>query len=100
MNVRDFLTLAQSLLAESTEAAWRSAVSRGYYAAFHVARQLLKDLGFVVPKAERAHAYLWRRLSNCGEARVQNAGRELNDLRGDRNQADYEMDRTLHQSIA
>jgi uncharacterized protein (UPF0332 family) len=100
MNVRDFLNVAQNLLSEPTEAAWRSAVSRAYYAAFHVARELLEALGFACPKAERAHAYLWRRLSNCGEPQVQNAGRELNDLRGDRNQADYEVHRSLPKKIA
>src|SRR5438105_15217961 len=52
-------------------------------------------LGFQVPGGDRAHAYLWRRLSNSGEAQVQTAGSDLNSLRGDRNQADYEVDRTL-----
>ncbi|HEV3118847.1 MAG TPA: HEPN domain-containing protein [Gemmataceae bacterium] len=100
MKSRDFLTLAQALLKESTEVAWRSAVSRAYYAAFHVARELLQDLGFVVPKAERAHAYLWRRLSNCGDPRLQAAGHEINDLRGDRNEADYDLRLSLAQTIA
>jgi len=100
MNARDFLRLAQDLLSQPTEAAWRSAVSRAYYAAFHVAREPFDVLGFVVPKAERAHAYLWLRLSNCADADVQLAGRELNDLRGDRNQADYDFKRPLPQAVA
>src|SRR5438477_485799 len=41
MNWRDFLSLAARLAADVTEADWRAAVSRAYYAAFHVARQLL-----------------------------------------------------------
>jgi hypothetical protein len=100
MNGRDFLALGKRLLVDEAEAAWRSGVSRGYYAAFHVARELLESLGFAVPRADRAHAYLWRRLSNCGVAQVQNAGRELNDLRGDRNVADYELHRGLPHSLA
>jgi uncharacterized protein (UPF0332 family) len=91
-DVREFLTLAQDLLKMATEAAWRSAVSRAYYAAFHIARQLLRDLNFTVPRADRAHAYLWMRLSNCSDPQVQLAGRELNDLRRERNQADYDVD--------
>lgn len=49
MNWRDFLLVASRLAAETTEADWRTAVSRAYYAAFHVARRLLADLKFTVP---------------------------------------------------
>jgi uncharacterized protein (UPF0332 family) len=95
MNSRDFPTLAQRLLADHSEAAWRSAVSRAYYAAFHAARELLQDLGFTVPHGERAHSYLWLRLSNCGDQQVQNTGAALNTLRQDRNRADYDLHRVL-----
>ncbi len=55
MNWRDFLLVANRLTAGATEADWRTAVSRAYYAAFHVARRLLADLKFNVPRADRAH---------------------------------------------
>ena len=45
MKPRDFLDVADEL--SDGEAHWRSAVSRAYYAAFHVARRLLIELGFV-----------------------------------------------------
>jgi uncharacterized protein (UPF0332 family) len=92
MSGREFLQVARDLLAGSTEAAWRSSVSRAYYAAFHVARQRLEESGFTVPRGERAHAYLWLRLSNCGDPQVQDTGRRLNALRGQRNRADYDVD--------
>jgi len=60
MTGRDFLALADQLASGGTEAEWRSAISRAYYAAFHVARELLQDLRFSVPHADRAHAYLSR----------------------------------------
>jgi uncharacterized protein (UPF0332 family) len=100
MDERDFLTLAQTLVGETTEVAWRSAVSRAYYAAFHVARHLLEGLGFTVPRADRAHSYLWLRLANCGEPQVQQAGNDLNLLRRDRNEADYNLTRPLRQAAA
>ena len=100
MDARDFHTLAQQLSLAATEAAWRSAVSRAYYAAFHTARQLMEDLGFLVPRADRAHAYLWLRLANCGEPQVGKAGQALNDLRRDRNWADYDLARFLSQTLA
>src|SRR5205807_1980650 len=64
MNPQEFLALARSLAAGGTEAAWRSAVSRAYYAAFHVARELFGALRFTVPYGDQAHRYLTLRLSN------------------------------------
>ncbi len=61
MNPHDFLDVAHDLLVGATEAAWRSAVSRTYYAAFHAARRLLRDLGFRAPRGDQAHAYLFPR---------------------------------------
>jgi uncharacterized protein (UPF0332 family) len=91
MTGQDFLTVANQLAGGSTEAEWRSAISRAYYAAYHVARELMEVLGFTVPRAERAHVYLSRRLANCGHPRTCEAGSDLNSLRGDRNQADYDL---------
>lgn len=90
MDFRDFHTLAVALAAGATEAEWRSAVSRGYYAAFHVAGDLLRSLGFTVPRADAAHGYLWLRLRNSGHPDVSAAGQDLNDLRRQRNRADYD----------
>jgi uncharacterized protein (UPF0332 family) len=90
MEFRDFLSLSTALVNGSTEAEWRSAVSRAYYAAFHVARQLLLGLRFTVPGADRAHGYLWLRLANAGLADVEDAGNRLNALRRERNRADYD----------
>lgn len=100
MTGHDFLPLAARLALGPTEPEWRSAVSRAYYAAFHVARQLLEDLGFTVPQADRAHAYLWLRLYNCGDPQVRLAGSDLNTLRRDRNHADYDLRRLFPAKIA
>jgi uncharacterized protein (UPF0332 family) len=100
MTGRDFLPLAVHLAAGTTEAEWRTSVSRAYYAAFHETRRLFESLGFSVPHGDRAHAYLWLRLSNCGDQQVQQAGAYLNDLRRLRNQADYDLHRPLIQAKA
>jgi hypothetical protein len=99
MTGRDFLSLAHQLAAAGTEAAWRTAVSRAYYAAFHYAREFLEDLSFTVPRADLAHKYLIFRLSNCGDVQVEQAAHDLDILRGLRNQADYELRRPFHQGI-
>ncbi len=90
MNFRDYLAVAATLARGKTEAEWRSATSRAYYAAFHAGRQFLLSLQFRVPKADRAHAYVWMRLSNAGDAGVCHAGSDLSSLRGYRNEADYD----------
>jgi uncharacterized protein (UPF0332 family) len=91
MNERDFLKLAAILARGSTEAEWRASLGRAYYAAFHVARQLLEELSFVVPRADRAHTYLSYRLQNSGAASIERAGMDLQELRQRRNQADYDL---------
>ena len=100
MDFRDYLGVAIRLRDGTTEAEWRSATSRAYYAAFHVARQLLFSLGFAVPTSDRGHAHLWLRLSNAGHPDVEVAGNRLNNLRGDRNSADYDTHRAVGQRVA
>jgi len=91
----DFLKFAERSATGPTETDWRTAVSRAYYAAFHEARDFLTALGFQTPRADVAHAFLWRRLQNGGHARLAFAGSRLNQLRGERNQADYDIHRDL-----
>jgi uncharacterized protein (UPF0332 family) len=100
MDPHDYLEVAWSFLEGDREAEWRSAVSRAYYAAFHVARQLLAQCGFAVPRADQAHAYLWLRLSNASHPDVQNAGAQLSFLRQERNKADYNLEHSLDQASA
>lgn len=97
---REFLAVADALAAGPTEAEWRSAVSRAYYAAFHTAREFLTRLRFRVPAGEQAHAYLWLRLSNTGDPTSDTIGRLLRDLRGRRNIADYDLARPRTQPNA
>jgi uncharacterized protein (UPF0332 family) len=91
MNGRAFLDVADELVTGAHEAHWRSAVSRAYYATFHLARALLEGCGFGAPRAETAHAYLSLRLSNCGHPDLSVVGRELAELRRERNRADYDI---------
>jgi uncharacterized protein (UPF0332 family) len=100
MDFREYLTPAATLAAGTTRAEWRTAVSRAYYAAFHVARDLLISLGFRAPQGDRAHGYLWLRLANAGVGAVQAAGNYLNLLRRERNRADYDGHVAVSQAMA
>jgi uncharacterized protein (UPF0332 family) len=100
MTGRDFFALAGQLHRMQDEAAWRSAVSRAYYAAFHAAREFFVSMRFVVARSDKAHAYLWLRLQNCKDLPLERAGSELNDLRNERNKADYDFQLPLVQQRA
>lgn len=100
MIAQDFMTLALRLIGGGTEAEWRSAISRAYYAVFHSARQLLSELGFAVPRDDNAHRYLINRLSNSKHPSASRVGRALDRLRGDRNSADYDLHRVWAARLA
>ncbi|MBY0227850.1 MAG: HEPN domain-containing protein [Gemmataceae bacterium] len=97
MNPRDFHRAAEEFVEGDSEAHWRSATSRAYYAAFLVGRQVLQRCGFRVPRADGAHNYVIWRLSNSGDCDVRGAGSELDILRTSRNQADYEVELNVAQ---
>ena len=97
---RDFLTLAEAWSHGNHEAEWRCAVSRAYYAAFHESRGLLNDLGFEVPRADLAHAFLWRRLENSGVPALAKVGANLSFLRRERNRADYDINLNITKPTA
>jgi uncharacterized protein (UPF0332 family) len=100
MDETGFLELADELSMGSRQADWRSAISRAYYAAFHKARSILFRAGFRTPDGERAHAYLWMRLSNTGHPDVNDAGGRLSRLRALRNWADYDFSRPVDEASA
>ncbi len=84
-----FLKLAKGLCKQSNnEAALRSAVSRGYYGLFNLAKQFVEKYVHKLPKGAESHKKVYHYLNNCGLEEV--AG-DLNELRDDRNDADYEL---------
>jgi uncharacterized protein (UPF0332 family) len=92
MTPRQFLDVAYELLEGAHEGHWRTAVSRAYYVAFHAARLLFVQFGFVVPREQKAHKYLMMRLQNSKHPEVVEAGVWLDNLRDSRNLADYDID--------
>lgn len=86
-----FISLAGKLAsgAKPDEALCRTAISRAYYGAFHLASQMLTSLN--VPY-ERNHGELHRCLAECGHAEVAESGRILIELHRLRVKADYKLD--------
>lgn len=92
MNPENFIAVARLLAANATEAHWRSAVSRAYYGAFHVALRLLHSLGVSFPKAASAHEKAAYCLQHADDIGLKEAGRKLASLREMRNAADYRLE--------
>jgi uncharacterized protein (UPF0332 family) len=91
MDAKDYFDLARKLAQMRTEAALRSAISRGYYAAFHFAKNLVEELGFKLPKDAAAHDKLFYLLHNAGIESAQDVAKLLAELRKRRNLADYDF---------
>jgi len=72
---------------------FRSAISRAYYAAFHVGHILLKKMGFDVVEGPEAHNDVYKHLNNSGDDELAKAASKMNDLRTKRNHADYYLNR-------
>src|SRR5688572_7204239 len=91
MNPDEFLTLAIKLSSSSGEAERRSAVSRAYYGAFHQAKVLLEACEITIPNSENIHSVIVRCLQHSGDMEIEVAGRKLDSLRSERNDADYRL---------
>ena len=90
-----YLNLAKEFLGQPTppasqEAKMRSAISRAYYAAFMSARNYLQETeGYSIPTTADAHKYVLQQFKQSSDRERQNIGRNLENLRRDRNAADY-----------
>jgi hypothetical protein len=91
MDGRAFLTVARDLAAGPTEAHWRSATGRAYYALFHECLSALERWGFSLPRRDRAHAVVRLRFSYATAADVKAIGWALDRLVIARNEADYRL---------
>lgn len=98
MEGKAFLEIAQRLSSMRMEAASRSAVSRGYYAAYNCCIQFLRELGFRFEKNASSHEKVYQYLHNSGIAEIKSSVRMLRDLRQHRNEADYDMSSTKFQN--
>jgi len=87
----EFLKLAIRLSASSEEADLRSAVSRAYYGAFHLAAAFVDSFGVDLPATAEAHQKLVFCLAACNDAQALLVSRHLSGLRIERNVADYDL---------
>lgn len=90
----DYLDLANELAGKrgisSQEARFRSAVSRAYYGAFCLARNHLKKQGCTIPETGEAHWKVPKIFREENDRRCKQIAGDLDRLRKDRRDADYE----------
>jgi uncharacterized protein (UPF0332 family) len=90
----DFIDVAGRIAARpaSGEAEHRTAVSRAYYGAFHLAKAFVESLGIEVLR--NGHdLHRWLSVNESPQAKL--AGQKLSDLQSDRIRADYEISKDL-----
>jgi len=86
----DYLTLAKELAERrDEEAAMRCAVSRAYYAAFHIAANH-RATRHAVPTRGGSHQSVWRALQASNVPDWRKAGNALRDLMLFRQEVDYQ----------
>ncbi len=93
MDPTDFLKIASDMQCSSEEAGVRTAVGRAYYAVFNYIRAYLVENNIVLPN-KNVHQNLYLCVRNSGIAGMRGVGEAIDDLRGDRHDADYEMEST------
>jgi uncharacterized protein (UPF0332 family) len=101
MNGAEYIDFAAKIAATYSDAAsCRSAVSRAYYGAFHLAKSFLERIESRPPRNANAHVFVQQRLTNCGHPQAAAAGFLLADLHADRLNADYNLDKRQVESVA
>jgi hypothetical protein len=93
MDPRQFLAQSGRLIIGARPEDARTAISRAYYAAYHVALHALQAMNAPAPKAAAAHGETPRLLGACTDKDIQLMARDLSDLFGRRVQADYQLEK-------
>jgi hypothetical protein len=91
MDGRAFLQSARRLLAAPSEANWRTATGRAYYALLHEGRVMLDRWGFPLPPRDSIHTFVRLRFTVAPHPDLAPAGRAIDDLSVWRNHADYRL---------
>jgi hypothetical protein len=93
MDGRAFADVAGRLSHEVTEADWRTAAGRAYYALLSEGRVALQRWGFTLPRRDQLHAFVRLRFLYAPDADLKQVGRALDELVLLRNRADYQLDK-------
>jgi hypothetical protein len=92
MKAIDFISLAESMLRDANAPSqMRTIISRAYYGAFHLAMELIRELGLAT---DANHGYLQHDYQNSAHPAASQVGILLQELHGRRVDADYRLQKT------
>ena len=91
MDGRAFLDVARELVQRSTEAHWRSATGRAYYALFLEARDALERWGLRFPPRNSIHSAVRLRFDSPTNPDLRTIAEAVEMLGRRRNNADYRL---------
>ncbi len=91
MDGRDFLAVAREVVRGPTEAHWRTAAGRAYYAAMLALRDGFARWGLSAPPQASVHQLTQRRVFTSRDGDMKRIGRLLQRLRDARVIGDYEL---------
>lgn len=100
MNPGDFLGVADRLRAFQSEAELRTSVGRSYYGLYNILLESLSSRGVTFKKDGVDHWRLTNYLQRCRNQDAARIGTALQDLRVQRNDADYEMNAVIDKNQA
>jgi hypothetical protein len=91
MDPKAFLDLSAELKKVDKESYLRTSVSRSYYALFNQLIIFLENNGHSMTKTAEDHKKAYLYLGNCGVEDVEVVASDLDNLRIERNHADYDL---------
>ena len=95
MDSRQFQFLASRLVEHGTyPVEFRTAISRSYYAVFHLGLDFLNEMGFKILQNSEAHKEVYRHLNNSGDDDLKKVATKIDHLRTKRLHADYRLKRS------
>jgi uncharacterized protein (UPF0332 family) len=95
MNAEEFIEAASAWASRSTRSAeLRSATSRAYYGAYHLAVQFVQVQYGWRCRSDNQHQWIQRHFTNCVHADARFVGRLLSHLHEQRKLADYVLQQT------
>ena len=101
MTGNDFIAVAGKIAATySDPASCRTAISRAYYGAFHLAKTFLAEIAFEPPRNANTHVFIQHRLAGSGQPEAVKVASLLGDLHEDRLHADYNLDNKQIETVA
>jgi uncharacterized protein (UPF0332 family) len=89
-----------ALARNANSASYRTAVSRAYYGAFHLARAMLDEIGYRCQVRDNEHLFAQRHFANCQQHEAREVGGSLANLHESRKEADYDFNKPRTAAIS